>query len=387
MAFLPYGRQEISDADVDAVSRALRDPMLTQGPGVERFEAALAEFAGSEYAVAFNSCTAALHASYAALGVGPGTAVLTSPITFAATANAALYLGGEVRFADVDPATALIDPDDADNRGEKPIKVIAPVHFAGEVAPMEVLAAIAEARGWRIVEDAAHAIGARYRTSDGGSHRVGACDHSDICCFSFHPVKQMTTGEGGAATTNDPDLHRRLKRFRSHGITREPGEMIGNDGPWYYEQHELGFNYRLTDFQCALGRSQLGRLPGWIEARARVAGWYRERLAEVAGVEPLEQPRWSQGAHHLFVVRMAPERRRAGYDALVAAGIGANVHYVPVYRHPYYRRHGFDTAFRPAAEGYYASAITLPLFPAMTEQDVDRVVDVLRPVASGVGSR
>ncbi len=377
MAFLPYARQEISDGDVTAVVTALRAALITQGPTVDRFEKALAEFAGADFAVAFNSCTAALHAAYAAAGVGPGASVLTSPNTFVATANAALYLGGSVRFTDIDPETGLMDADDVDDHAEASVRVVAPVHFGGEVAPMEAIAAVAEARQWRVVEDAAHAIGATYHTSDGRDHRVGACAHSDMCCFSFHPAKQLTTGEGGAVTTNDPALYARLKRFRSHGITRDAAEMTHNDGPWYYEQLELGYNYRLTDFQCALGLSQLERLPGWLEARARVAGWYDARVAAMPGVSRLIRPRWSRGAHHLYVIRVDPARRRTVYDGLLAAGIGANVHYIPVYRQPYYQQHGFARTNRPGAEAYYASAITVPVFPAMTESDVERVVGVV----------
>lgn len=385
MAFLPYARQEISDADVSAVVNALRAALITQGPTVDRFEKALAGFVGAEFAVVFNSCTAALHAAYAAVDVGPGTSVLTSPNTFVATANASLYLGGSVRFTDVDPATGLMDADDVDERAEASVRVVAPVHFTGEVAPLEAIAAIAEARGWKIVEDAAHAIGATYRTSDGRDHRVGACDHSDLCCFSFHPAKQLTTGEGGAVTTNDPGLYARLKRFRSHGITRDAAEMTNHDGPWYYEQLELGYNYRLTDFQCALGLSQLEQLPAWLEARARIVGWYDARIAGIPGVSTLTRPRWSRGAHHLYVIRVDPARRRAVYDALLAAGIGANVHYIPVYRQPYYQQHGFAKTVRPGAEEYYASALTLPLFPAMSEASVDRVTGVVAQAVEGGG--
>ena len=269
---LPYSRQEVTDLDVVAVAEALRAPLITQGPMVDRFEADLAVFVGADYAVVFNSATAALHAAYAVLGIGPGKSVLTSPITFVATANAALYLGGSVRFADVDPATALIDPDAADDRADRSVKVVTPVHFGGEVAPVEVLAAIAEARGWAVVEDASHALGASYRSRTGVLHRGGACDHSTMCCFSCHAVKQITTGEGGAVTTNDAELSRRLRMFRSHGITRDWDRMSQVDGPWYYEQQDLGYNYRLTDFQCALGRSQLARLPEWVAKRARLAG-------------------------------------------------------------------------------------------------------------------
>ena len=385
MGFLPYARQEISDADIDAVVNALRAALITQGPTAARFEKALAEFVGAEYAVVFNSCTAALHAAYAAAGVGPGTSVLTSPNTFVASANASLYLGGSVRFTDIDPDTGLMDADDVDERAESSVRVIAPVHFGGEVAPIEAIAAVAEARGWKVVEDAAHAIGASYHTSDGRDHRVGSCAHSDLCCFSFHPAKQLTTGEGGAVTTNDAGHYEKLKRFRTHGITRDASVMTGHDGPWYYEQLELGYNYRLTDFQCALGLSQLERLPGWLEARARIAGWYDARIATVPGVAHLTRPRWSRGAHHLYVVRVDPARRHAAYDALLAAGIGANVHYIPVYRQPYYQQHGFAKTVRPGAEEYYASALTLPLFPSMTETEVDRVVGVLSQAVSSGG--
>lgn len=375
--FLPYGRHQISDADIAAVTEALRASHITQGPLVDRFEQALAEFTGAEYAVAFNSGTAALHAAYAAAEIGPGRGVLTSPITFVATANASLYLGGRVAFADIDPSTGLIDPDSADDRADADTALVVPVHFGGEVAPVEALSAIAQARGWVVIEDAAHAIGARYKAADGQEYRVGECAHSLMCCFSFHPVKQMTTGEGGAVTTNDPTLYRRLKRFRTHGITREPSELGAAEGPWYYEQHELGFNYRLTDFQSALGMSQLARLAEWVERRRTVASWYEARLEGLEDVTPLRRPPGSKGAHHLFVVRVPADRRRRVYDELVRQGVGANVHYIPVYHQPFYRQRGFGRTALPGAEAYYESALTLPLFPAMTEADVDRVVAIL----------
>ncbi|MGE0441737.1 MAG: UDP-4-amino-4,6-dideoxy-N-acetyl-beta-L-altrosamine transaminase [Gemmatimonadales bacterium] len=377
MAFLPYGRQEIDDTDVAAVTAALRAPYLTQGPMVERFEAALAEFCGARYAVVFNSGTAALHAAYAAAGIGPGHSVLTSPISFVATANASLYLGGSVRFADVDPDTALLDSGSADDHADRTIRAVVPVHFGGEVASVEVLAPIAEARHWLIIEDAAHAIGARYRTGDGGEYQVGACAHSDFCCFSFHPVKQLTTGEGGAVTTNDETAYRRLRRFRTHGITRDPAELETPEGSWYYEQHELGFNYRLTDIQSALGLSQLARLPGWLAARRQVAVWYETRLAALPQVRPLRRPERSTGAHHLFVVRVPPAIRRSVYEAMTRQGIGVNVHYIPIYRQPFYRRAGVPGVPLRGAEAYYESALTLPLFPGMTETDVERVVGAL----------
>ncbi len=386
MTTLPYSRQDISEADVAAVADALRAPLITQGPLVDQFEADLARFVGADDAVVFNSATAALHAAYAVLGIGPGRSVLTTPITFVATANAALYLGGGVRFADVNPATGLIDPDAVDDRADKTVKVLTPVHFGGEVAPLEALAAIASARHWQIVEDASHALGATYRSSNGVEHRVGACDHSTMCCFSFHAVKQITTGEGGAVTTNDKALSRRLRMFRSHGITREPERLEQPDGPWYYEQHELGYNYRLTDFQCALGRSQLSKLPAWIASRARLAARYEARLAGVDGVTPLARPSGSDGAHHLFVVRVEASRRRRVFEALTAEGIGVNVHYIPVYRQPYYRHHGTAGCRRGGAEAYYESALTVPLWHAMTDGDVDRVVSAIeRTLGGGLG--
>lgn len=374
---LPYGRQDISDEDVAVVTAALREAFLTQGPGVEAFEVELAARVGARYAVAFSSGTAALHAAYAAAGLGPGGTVVTSPITFVATANAALYLGSDVRFADVDPASGLVLPDAVDDAADSRVRAVVPVHLGGEVADLVALAAIAEARGWVVIEDAAHAIGAEYRGPGGRWHPVGACHHSAMCCFSFHPVKQVTTGEGGAVTTNDGELYRALRRFRSHGITRDPAELSQTDGPWYYEQHTLGYNYRLTDFQSALGRSQLRRLDGFLAARRRVAGWYDERLAGVEGVTPLARPGWSRGAHHLYVVLVAPERRLAAFEALRRHRIQANVHYIPVYRQPYYRARGFAGVSLPGAERYYAGALTLPLFPGLTEADVRRVVDAL----------
>jgi perosamine synthetase len=244
---IPYGRQDISQADIDAVAIALGESLITQGPTVERFEALLADTVGARFAVVFNSGTAALHAAYHAAGVGPGKGVLTSPITFVATANAALYLGAKVWFADVNPDSAMLDADGAGRAAQGGVAVLAPVHLTGHVSAMEDLAALASRRGWRIVEDAAHALGGKYKTRDGTEHRIGACQHSDMCCFSFHPVKHITTGEGGAVTTNDEGLARALRRFRSHGITKDSGVLERNDGPWYYEQHDLGFNYRLTD--------------------------------------------------------------------------------------------------------------------------------------------
>jgi perosamine synthetase len=378
MSTIPYGRQEITDEDVAAVAGALRDPFLTQGPRIQEFEERLAGLTGARYAVAFSSGTAALHGAYFAAGIRPGRSVLTSPITFAATANASLYLGGGVRFADVDPETILLDPVAVAQGAAPDLGVLAPVHFGGQVADMESLSRLAADRGWVVVEDGAHALGASYTTPDGIRYRVGQCAHSAMCCFSFHPVKQVTTGEGGAVTTNDERSYRTLLRFRTHGITRDPAELSKSEGPWYYEQHDLGFNYRLTDFQCALGLSQLARLPDFLDRRRAVAAWYDEAFAGIAGVRPLAVPRWSTGAYHLYVIRVPAARRRPIFESLRAAGLGVNVHYIPVYRHPYYRLHGFPNTHLPAAEAYYAEAITLPMFPGLTQSQVDYVVAAVR---------
>ncbi len=375
---IPYGRQDISDQDVAAVASALRDPFLTQGPKVAAFEDRLREVTGARFAVACNSGTSALHAAYAAAGIERGKSVLTSPITFAATANASLYLQGGVHFADVDPRHVMLSPAAVDASRQPDIAVLAPVHFTGQVAPMEELARTARARHWTIVEDAAHALGARYRTADGTEHTVGACAHSDMCCFSFHPVKQITTGEGGAVTTNDERLAARLRRFRTHGITRDPAELHANEGPWYYEQLELGFNYRITDVQCALGISQLGRLAAFVERRRAIAALYDAELGDVPGIEVLKSPAASRGSYHLYVVRVAAGARRRIYEGLQHAGISPNVHYVPVYRHPYYRAHGFQGFSLPEAERYYAEAITIPMFPGLTDEQVRSIAAEVR---------
>lgn len=378
MSALPYGRQSIDGSDEAAVLAALRHPYLTQGPGVAAFEEALAAAVGARHAVAFSSGTAALHAAYAALGVGPGRGIVTTPITFAATANAARYLGAPVAFGDVEPTTGLLDPGTAAAEATDATRLLVPVHFAGDVADLEAAAALAAARGWAVVEDAAHALGARWRDAAGREHRVGDCSHSAMTCFSFHPVKHITTGEGGAVTTNDAGLARALRRFRTHGITRDPAELTADEGPWYYEQHDLGFNYRITDLQCALGTSQLRRLDAFVSRRRAIAAAYDAALDGLPGVTPRRSPPRSAGSVHLYVVAVPAERRRAMVEALLADGIGVNVHYLPVYRHPYYRATGFAGTRREGAEAFYAGAISLPCFPDMTDADVARVVAALR---------
>jgi perosamine synthetase len=372
--FLPYGRQEIDDADVAAVAAALRGDFITQGPTVGRFEEAFAEYVGARHAVAFSSGTAALHGAAFAVGVGPGDVAVTSPITFAASMNCAVYLGATPRFADVDPATWNLDVRADDVLADA--RLIVPVSFAGLPVAIEPLRRAAP--GAAIVEDAAHALGA---IRDG--RRVGGPGGADVTCFSLHPVKTMTTGEGGVATTEDDALAQRLRAFRTHGIVRgdatTPGE---HDGGWWYEMQALGFNYRITDVQCALGLSQLPRVERWVERRNALARMYRERLDGDERIAlPPAAPDGSRHGHHLFVVgiRAGEAERRRVFDGLRAAGIGVQVHYIPVTRQPFYvDTYKIDPAAFPHAEAYYQSAITLPLFPAMDEGDVDRVVTALR---------
>jgi perosamine synthetase len=371
---IPYGRQEIIEQDIRAVVDALRAPRLTQGPLVDAFEKKIAETVGARFAVAFNSGTSAIHGAYFAAGLGKGSSVLTSPITFVATANSSLYLNGGVHFADVDPDVPLLDPASVRSSDAKDIRVLAPVHLCGHVADIEALSAIARERGWLIVEDAAHALGARYRASSGNELKVGACAHSDMCCFSFHPVKHITTGEGGAVTTNSEPLYEKLKRFRTHGITRDPALMTRNDGPWYYEQHDLGFNYRMTDFQSALGISQLTRLGQYVERRREIAHRYDEAFAALTDVRPVLAPRASRSSYHLYVIRVPAQKRLQVFHALRASGIEANVHYIPVYQQPYYRRRGFAEYSLPNSERYYSEAISVPMYPSLSNAEVDFVI-------------
>lgn len=379
---VPYGRQEILDADVEAVVAVLRSDFLTQGPAVPRFESALAAYCGVGHAVAVNSATAALHIACAAIGLGPGDRLWTSPITFVASANCGLYCGAETDFVDVDPETANLCPQaleaklrEARAAGRLP-KIVVPVHLTGEPCDMEAIWALADEYGFEVVEDASHAIGA---------WRAGApvgCGRSAAVVFSFHPVKIVTTGEGGAVVTNDPELARRMALLRSHGITRDPAFMTqAPDGPWYYQQVDLGFNYRMTDLQAALGASQMTRLDAYVDRRHVLAQRYDQLLADLP-VRPLRRDPSNRSALHLYVVRVAAgaagPTRAAVFDGMRARGIGVNVHYIPVPSQPYYRARGFDPAHYPRAQAYYAEAISLPLYPALTEAQQDAVVLALR---------
>ncbi|MAY19842.1 MAG: UDP-4-amino-4,6-dideoxy-N-acetyl-beta-L-altrosamine transaminase [Erythrobacteraceae bacterium] len=381
--FIPYGRQSISEADIAAVVAVLKSDFLTQGPVVPAFEDAVAAIAGANHAVAVNSATSALHIACKALGVGPGDRVWTSPITFVASSNAALYCGAEVNFVDIDPRSYNMCPellaeklDEAAIAGTLP-KVIIPVHLTGQSCDMAAIHAAASKHGVRIIEDASHAIGGAY-----ADRPVGCCEYSDITIFSFHPVKIVTTGEGGMALTNDAELAKLMQLDRSHGITRDADMMEESDpGAWYYEQHRLGYNYRMTDINAALGLSQLDRLEEFIDRRRVIAQRYDAAFADLPVTTPWQLAE-ANSAWHLYVIRVDPAHHRAIFDELRAGGILVNLHYMPVYLQPYYRKLGFEPGLCPNAESYYAEAISLPMFPTLSEEQQDQVIAAVRKAAS-----
>jgi UDP-4-amino-4,6-dideoxy-N-acetyl-beta-L-altrosamine transaminase len=395
--YLPYGRQSINEQDVAAVCKVLRSDWLTQGPTVPALEKAVADYCGVKHAVAANSGTSALHLACLALGVGPGDLVWTSPITFVATANCARYCGADVDFVDIDPQTYNLSLDylaeklkQAKANGRLP-KVVIPVHFAGQPCDMAAIYGLSRKYGFRIIEDACHAIGGRYK-----GEPVGNCRYSDITIFSFHPVKNITTGEGGMAVTNDPELARTMTLLRSHGITRDSAYLenfrnwSSNGRPptsdlrppsFYYEQIDLGYNYRMTDIQAALGLSQLERLDEFVSRRNKLAGRYGRLLADLP-LSTLEQHPDTYSAWHLYLIRLKLDQiektHHQVFNALREAGIGVNLHYIPVYLQPDFGRLGFRRGHCPESERYYAEAMTLPLFPAMTEEQQDNVIRALK---------
>ncbi len=387
---IPYGRQSLDQADIDAVVEVLESDWLTQGPTLERFEVAVAERCEAAFAVAVCNATAALHIACLAADLGPGDRLWTTPNTFLASANCGRYCGADVDFVDIDPLTWNLDAralasklESAELAGLLP-KVVVAVAFSGQSCDMRAIAALARRYAFTLIEDASHAVGASY-----AGRPVGCGEFADMTVFSFHPVKIITTGEGGMVLTNRPELAERLRRLRSHGMTRDPAQMDEpSHGPWYYQQVELGFNYRMTDIQAALGLSQLGKLDGFIARRRALIDRYQAALAELPLTLPGLQAE-AQSAWHLYVVRLQTEQiklsHREVFEALRAAGIGVNLHYIPVHLQPYYRELGFKPGDFPETERYYAQAISLPVFPAMSDVQQDYVIEqlqrLLKPLA------
>ena len=386
---IPYGRQYISQADIDAVVEVLHSDFLTQGPMVPAFEKSIANYCNTQHAIAVNSATSALHIACLALGVSNGDIVWTTPNTFVASANCALYCQAQVDFVDIDPHTYNLSVDrlaeklvQAEKNGNLP-KVVIPVHFSGQSCDMAGIHTLSQKYGFKIIEDASHAIGGRYKDEP-----IGNCHYSDITIFSFHPVKIITTGEGGMALTNDTKLAEKMGLLRSHGITRDVADMTHlPDGPWYYQQIELGFNYRMTDLQAALGLSQMRRLDEFIVRRNQIAERYDDLLKKFSLQLPCFQLD-SYSARHLYVVRIKGNKsKKEIIEMMREQGVGVNVHYIPVHTQPYYKNMGFKVGDFPEAEAYYKEAISLPIFPKLTEHEQDDVVSILKAALTNVSGK
>lgn len=374
--YIPYGRQSIDEKDIEAVIEVMRSDYLTTGPKVSEFEKKVADYVGAKYAVAVNSGTAALHIACLAAGIGKNDEVITSPLTFAASSNCVLYCGGIPVFADIDENTYNISPQDVEKKITDRTKAIIPVHYAGQPCDMDALTEIADRHNLIIIEDAAHALGASYNNK-----KIGAI--SEMTCFSFHPVKPITTGEGGMVTTDNEELYKRLVLFRSHGITRNENLMAENQGGWYYEQLALGYNYRITDISCALGISQMEKLEGFIEKRRAIARCYNEAFKDNEKIKTPMQLSECESGWHLYMIQIMDSDRKNVFDRLRTNGIGVNVHYIPVYKHPYYRKNGYEHCCCKNAERFYDRAISLPIFSALTEDQQQYVIGkVLEAVSS-----
>lgn len=391
--YIPYGRQSIDDADIEAVVKVLKSDYLTTGPAVAAFEKKVADYVGAKYAVAVSNGTAALHVACLAAGIGEGDEVITTPITFAASANCVLYCGGMPVFADIDPDTYNISPAELERKITSRTKAIIPVHYTGQPCDMDAILEIARKHDLLVIEDGAHALGASYK-----GKKIGSI--ADMTCFSFHPVKPVTTGEGGMIVTDNEELYRKLVLYRSHGITRdndmmqqyedqlwqstdpalrEAADMLRGDvmdpGGWYYQQLELGYNYRITDIACALGASQMDKLDRFLERRRQIAGKYDEAFADIPQIKTPWQQEGCQSGWHLYMIQTMERSRREVFDGLRQAGIGVNVHYIPVYRHPYYQRNGYAGVHCLNAEAFYERAVSLPIFPGLTGSQQDYVIE------------
>ncbi len=380
---IPYGRQSITEADVEAVTKVLGEDFLTQGPHVAEFENAFAKYVGASYAVAVSNGTAALHLAALALGVGPQSKVITTPITFAASGNCVLYCGGQIDFVDVDQGTALIDLEKVKDRLEASPKGtydgIIPVDFTGHPVHTESLRSLADEHGLWILEDACHAPGGHFTDTQGVIQKCGNGVFAELSIFSFHPVKHIASGEGGMITTNDLDLYEKLLMLRTHGITKDPKRLTREEGGWYHEMQMLGYNYRITDFQCALGHSQLLRADEGLRRRKQIAKIYDEAFEGENLQKMIVEERVSH-AYHLYVIKV--EHRRNVYDQLRAAGILAQVHYIPMHLHPYYQELGWKKGDLPFAEEYYSKCISLPMFPTLTDDEVDYVISTVKRVVN-----
>ncbi|NLV76364.1 MAG: UDP-4-amino-4,6-dideoxy-N-acetyl-beta-L-altrosamine transaminase [Tissierellia bacterium] len=376
--YLPYGQQWIEDDDIEEVVKVLKSDYLTTGPKIEEFEEKFGKYVGVKYAVAISNGTAALHGASFAAGIKEGDEVITTPITFAASANCILYQGGKPIFADIDSSTYNIDPKDIEKKISSKTKAIVPVDFTGQPVNIDEINAIAKKYNLIVIEDGAHSLGAEYKGKKTGSL-------VDMTTFSFHPVKHITTGEGGVITTNNKELYEKLKLFRTHGITRDKEILYNkNEGSWYYEQLELGYNYRITDIQCALGISQLNKIDKFLRRRREIAEKYNEYLKDIDGIVLPYQEEYIKSSWHLYVIQLELEKFKVGrreiFEALQAENIGVNVHYIPVYYHPYYQKLGYKKGLCPNAEKLYERIITIPLYPKMTDKDVKDVVEALDKV-------
>ena len=368
---IPYGKQTIDQDDIQAVVDVLQSDFLTTGPKIAEFEQTVADYVGAKYAVAISNGTSALHAACFAAGIGPGDEVITTPLTFAASANCVLYCGGTPVFADVDPKTYNIDPEDIRRKITDRTKAIIAVHLAGQPCDMDAIHSIAREHGLIVIEDGAHALGSVYK-----GKKVGSL--SDMTTFSFHPVKPITTGEGGMIVTDNEEFYKKMVLFRSHGITRDDSMMTRNDGPWFYQQFDLGYNYRITDIQCALGCSQMKKLDRFLARRKEIVARYNEAFADCDNIITPYQLSDTESGWHLYIVQVKNCDRRQVFEAMREKGIGVNVHYIPVYMHPYYQEHGYENVHCANAEEIYSHIISLPLYPGLTSEQQDYVIDTLK---------